>query len=336
MSATPPHEPRSQPIGDALLKAAEGHARFALRSYLDEDGIIPLQAAVAAGAAVELLIKAVLHRAAPALLAMKGDVHSILVFSGKPGVPGKGYLDCRTIIGDEARKALIAMRPSLNSISTEIDAALQRRNAAVHLASVTKNDLVIGVKAMCVTVSALLPELNLTPANFWGEALVSHAQMLTKEGADQRRLLLEQLKTVAADRLARMRAVDPRTVELLAAERAALDGDVEDDAEEHSEANQCPVCEYWGRLSGPVTRGELRAVQGEHYDGWDVERTWYPERFVCEVCGLKLDLQTLGVAGFVTVQELEPDEATEDEIQEMYYSELQAEYEYDRWHDERR
>lgn len=132
--------------------------------------------------------------------------------SRSSGVPGKGYLDCRTIIGDEARKALIAIRPSLNSISTEIDAALQRRNAAVHLASVTKNDLVIGVKAMCVTVSALLPELNLTPANFWGEALVSHAQMLTKEGADQRRLLLEQLKTVAADRLARMRAVDPRTV----------------------------------------------------------------------------------------------------------------------------
>lgn len=141
-------EVRSPSIGQALLRAAEGHARFALRSYLDDQDIIPLQAAVAGGAAVELLIKAVLFRAAPALLAMRGDVHSILVFSGKPGVPGKGYLDCRTIGADDAKKALVVIRPSLNSISTDVDVALKRRNAAVHLAVVTKADLVIGIRAM--------------------------------------------------------------------------------------------------------------------------------------------------------------------------------------------
>jgi len=259
-----------RPIGEGLLSAAKGNARFALKSYLVEDDIIPLQAAVAAGAAVELIIKAVLYRAAPALLAMKGDVHSILVFSGKPGVPGKGYLDCRTIVGDDAKKALIAMRPSLNSISEEVDAALHRRNAAVHLARLTNHDLVVGIKAMCVSVEALLSELSLTPNDFWGDDLVSHAQILAKQGADQRRLLLEQLKTVASARLARMRAVDSRAVELLAAERAASDGDVEDNGDDHSEAYQCPVCEYWGWLSGPVTRGDVRAVQGDYYDGWEV------------------------------------------------------------------
>lgn len=331
----PSPETRSQSIGQALLRAGEGHARFALSSYLDEHDIVPLQAAVAAGAAVELLIKAALFRAAPALLAMRGDVHSILVFSGQPGVPGKGYLDCRTIGGDDAKKALIAMRPSLNSISIDIDAVLQRRNAAVHLAAVTKNDLMIGVQAMCVAVAALLPELALTPSDFWGEGLAAHAQTLAGEGADQRRLLLEQLKTVASDRLARLRAVGPWVVELLAAERAATEGDVDDRGDEYSEAHQCPVCEYWGLLSGPVARGDMRAVQSHYYDCWEVERTWYPEQFACEVCGLVLDSQTLWTAGFPVSQELDPEEATPDEVQEMY-GELEAEHQYDRRHDEQR
>lgn len=114
MSEIIPAELQSPSIGEGLLRAAKGHARFALRSYLDEKDIVPLQAAVAGGAAVEMLVKAVLFRAAPALLAMRGDVHSILVFSGKSGVPGKGYLDCRTIGADDAKKALVAMRPGLN------------------------------------------------------------------------------------------------------------------------------------------------------------------------------------------------------------------------------
>lgn len=334
MTGTAPGEVGWPPLGQALLSAAEGHARFALRSYLDEDDIVPLQAAVAAGAAVELLIKAVLHRAAPALLAMKGDVHSILVFSGKPGVPGKGYLDCRTIVGDDTRKALIAMRPNLNSISTEIDAALTRRNAAVHLAFVTEHDLVVGVRAMCVTVAALLPELARTPDEFWGQGLVLRAQVLAQERTDERRLLLEQLKTVARERLARMNAVDPRAIELLVAERAAAEGDVDDDGDHYREAHQCPVCEYWGWLSGPVTRGDMRIVQSHYYDGYEVERTWYPDSFTCDVCGLALGVDTLEIAGFTTSNDLDPGEATEDELQDMY-SELQAEYEYERWHDER-
>lgn len=335
VTETTPSEVQTPSIGQALLRAAEGHARFALRSYLDEQDIIPLQAAVAGGAAVELLIKAVLFRAAPALVAMRGDVHSTLVFSGKPGVPGKGYLDCRTIGADDAKKALVAMRPSLNLISTDVDVALKRRNAAVHLAIVTKADLVIGIRAMCVTVAALLPELALAPKDFWGESLAAHAETLAGEEADQRRLLLEQLKTVAADRLARMRSVDPRVLELLAAERAASEGDVEDSGEEYSEAHQCPVCEYWGFLSGPVTRGDLRSVESEYYDGWEVERAWYPNRFACDVCGLVLDPQTLGVAGFPTSQDLDSDDATQDEVEDMIL-ELQADYEYDRWRDEGR
>lgn len=191
----------------------------------------------------------------------------------------------------------------------------------------------MGVRAMCVTVAALLPELALTPEDFWGERLAEHAQMLAGEEADQRRLVLEQLKTVASGRLARIRSVGPWVVELLSAERAASEGDVDDRGDEYSEAHQCPVCECWGLLSGPVTRGDIRAVQSEYYDGWEVERTWYPGRFTCEVCGLTLDSQTLGIAGFPVSQELDPDEATPDEVQDMY-SELQADYEYERWRDE--
>lgn len=95
------------PSAEVMVGAAKGHARFALRSYGDEEETVRLQAAVAAGAAVELLIKAVLFEASPALLAMRGDVHSILVFSGQPGLPSKTYLDCRTITGDEAKKTLL-------------------------------------------------------------------------------------------------------------------------------------------------------------------------------------------------------------------------------------
>lgn len=334
VSEADPSETHPPSIGLSLLRAAEGHARFALRSYLDEEDILPLQAAIAAGAAVELLIKAVLFQAAPALLAMRGDVHSVLVFSGKPGVPGKGYLDCRTIVGDDAKKALIAMRPSLNAISTEIDSALQRRNAAAHLAVLTKNDVVIGVKAMCVAVAALLPEVALIHEDFWGAGLASHAQTLANEDADQRRLMLEQLKTAAADRLERMRAVGPSLVEILAAERAASEGYIDDRGDEYLAAYQCPVCFYWGLLSGPVSRENLHPVEGHYYDGWEVERTWYPETFACEVCGLVLDSRTLRIAGFPDAQDLDPDEATIDEVQELY-SEIEAEHAYDRWHDER-
>lgn len=293
-------------MGADLLRAAEGHARFALRSYLDEEDVTPIQAAVAGGAAVEMLLKASLFRVVPALLAMRGDVHSILVLSGKPGVPGKGYLDCRTISADDAKKALIAIRPTLNLISTEVDAALRRRNAAAHLAAVSRSDLVIGVRAMCATVAALLPELAVTPADFWGDPeLVTHAQTLADEEADQRRLLLEQLKMAASGRLARMKAVDLRLVEILAAEHAAAEGDVDDGGDQYSEAHQCPICDYWGWLSGPVARGELRAVETDYHDGWEVARTWYPERFACEVCGFALDSTMLWIAGFPVGGELD-------------------------------
>lgn len=77
-------------------------------------------------------------------------------------------------------------------------------------------------------------------------------------------------------------------------------------------------------------------VQSHYYDGWEVERTWYPDSFDCAICGLALDVDTLGVAGFPTGEDLDPDEATEDELQELYYADLEAEYEYERWREERR
>ncbi len=132
-----------------------------------------------------------------------------------------------------------------------------------------------------------------------------------------------------------MRAVDPRAIELLVAERAAPEGEVDDGSDQYREARQCPVCACWAWLSGPVTRGDMRMVQSHYYDGWEVDRTWYPDSFTCDVCGLALDVEILGIAGFSTVLDLDPDEATEDELQEMY-SDLQADYEYERWHDERR
>jgi len=271
---------------------------------------------MAAGSALESLMKAALAMVMPALLAERGDPHSILLLSGKKGMPGKSYLDCRTISAQDAKKTLIGLFPAISGVTLEIDAVLVRRNAAVHLSVLTQADVDAAVRSLAVSIDALAPVLQLNLPHFWGESLHSYAIALVQKAMDEKRLLLEQLEAAARERLEHMRQIDPHVLELWAAERTAPPEATEDDEDGYREAHECPVCDWWGWLYGSETRGSVHAEDlrcGVEY--W-VMREWGSELFECGVCGLRLDSRTLAVAGFQVYSEIGPADANEEEILE--------------------
>jgi len=261
-------------------------------------------------------MKAALAVVVPALLADRGDPHSILVLSGKPGIPEKSYLDCRTISAQDAKRTLISLSPTLNSISTEIDTILVRRNTALHLNILTEADATAAARSLAISVDALAPFLHINLSEFWGEALYDYAMALVEKAMDERRLLLQQLEAAARERLERLKQIDPQVLELWATERSAPPEETEDNDEGYREAHQCPICEWWGWLYGSISRGEVFVL--DHRYGTDllVERTWDSSLFICEVCGLRLEGAVLNVSGFAISQSLEAVPADEEEALE--------------------
>jgi len=304
------------PFLESFVTSGRINARHALSLYSagDLSDGLELQIAMAAGSAVESLMKAGLAMLVPALLAERGDPHSILLLSGKQGMPGKSYLDCRMISAQDAKKTLIGLFPSINAVSLDIDKVLACRNTAAHLNMLAEAEVADAVRALAVSVDTLAPVLQFELSDFWGETLRDYALALVQKAMDEKRLLLEQLEVAARERLERMRELDPQVLELWAVERSAPPEATEDDEDGYREAHQCPVCEWWGWLYGSETRGSVHEEDLDHGVEYWVMREWASELFECGVCGLRLDGRTLRVAGFQVWSEIGPTKANEQEI----------------------
>lgn len=298
---------------ESLLHAARADARQALEQYADPDSSVRLRAAVSAGSAVEALLKAVLAQTLPSLLAERGDVHTQLILSGLPGARGKSYLDCRTVGGLEAMRAVTVAKPSLMLAEDDVKRALSVRNAATHLSILTTADLKAGIRSMVATIEVLLPSLA-TPMDFWGQALLPHAETLREAVADQRMERVEEAKSLARVRLEKLKIVGQSAFEAMAELLDAKGYQDEVEGETARVAHRCPVCEYSGWLSGFVERSNLHYSHEDDYGApraW-VDRTLDVAEFSCEVCGLYLRSAEVRLAGLPTEVDLEPDSEPEE------------------------
>lgn len=293
---------------EALVRAATAEARYALELYTEEDSVLRIRAALSAGSAVEALLKGVLTQTLPGLLADRGDVHTQLMLSGLSGVRGKTYLDCRTIGGLDASRVLSAVAASL-SLDEDVKCVLTARNAAAHLAILTRPDLSAAIRSLVSVVEALLPAISLASEAFWGPVLYPHAQLLQQETVDQRLLLIAEAKSAAHVRLARLRSAGESAFEAMVEVLDAYGRDDEIDGEFMRKVQRCPVCGYSGWLSGFVDRGPLCYEVGDDYTAEEfwVDRTFESDDFTCDVCTFHLSTGELALEGLPVKIELERD-----------------------------
>ena len=255
--------------------------------------------------------------------------------SGQGGLPGKrGFLDCRTISPQDAKRTLAAINPETNSASPDIDVILDRRNAATHLAWASSEDAAAAARSLACVVPQLLPILSISPDDFWGTLLLDHARTLAQEVLDERRLELLQVLTRAQQRWDRLKDLGAEATEVWVKEIAAPEGETVDDEDGFRAAHECPICGNWAWLSGDVARHGVRIEQNdwadEVYVDYLVDRSWRPHLYECRVCGLRLQPPLLALAGFPTDEDLEPTQATPDEIEEAEWE--SREYEERDWY----
>jgi len=299
-------------LARSLFNAGRLNARRALKAHWDKTWT---DVAIFSGLALECLMKSALASVVPALLADGGDAHSVLLLSGEAGFDDRTYLDCKTISADKAKGILCRLHPELNPISSDIDEVLKRRNTVAHLMMLKEEDAEISARSLVFTVDALLKVLRTSQDEFWGERLDT-AQSLVEGALEEKRRHLERMKQVAALRLEQLRAKGDGFLEHWAGERSAPPDATEDDDEGYRESYQCPVCEWWGWLSGTIKRGDVSVLDHRYGPVFLVDRNWYANRFDCGVCGLRLGDSLLGVAGFELTHELDQTEANDDEVSE--------------------
>jgi len=291
-----------------------------------------LRAAMAVGVAVELALKAAVAAVLPSLLAEKGDPHSQLFLMGRPGLPGKSQSDVRTIGGTVAWQVIAAVRPQLGIGQKDVQAALNLRNGAAHLALVDRTELAEGIRAMAICIDRLLPELSLTRSDYWGEEFEGQVLVLIKEVMDAREIRVAQAKSSALVQLARLKALGDEAFDAI---RVTLDSEgrePEDDGESYGEPHECPVCAYIGWLSGVIERSDLQVDDADHYEVW-VDRLFVPREFRCGVCGLAVWDQELPMVGLPATKQLDPDEDPW-ELRELY-NQAQADAAWEATRDER-
>lgn len=262
---------------------------------------------MAVGVAVELALKAAVATILPSLLAEKGDPHSQLLLMGRAGLPGKSQSDVRTITGTGAWQVIASVRPQLGIGQKDVQAALNLRNGAAHLASVDRKELADGIRAMANCVDRLLPELNLTRSQYWGEEFEGQALVLIREVMDAREVRVAQATSSALVQLARLRALGNETFEAILVTLDSDGREPEDEGESYGEPHKCPVCAYTGWLSGVVERSELQVDEANPDDVW-IDRLFLPREFHCGVCGLAVWDQELPLVGLPTTEQLDPDE----------------------------
>ena len=269
-----------------------------------------LDSAMAAGMAVELLLRALLAAHANHLLADKGDAHTVLMLSGKRGATQRqGYLDARSLGVSECMRTL----KNIPGVAPLSDAHVQRvlavRNSATHMGIVSESDPQSALSSLVEVVQSLLPALGVAEVSFWGD-IHGYAQTLRSAHSNVVRSAAELKKLKAMDRVEKL--------------RGSMDGDywdeyvsqvqaqVEPDAEEPDEfltTVACPVCSEDAWLSGRVERTLHVYIENMHDFYKTVERTGHPQAFICGVCGLELEGTELAAVQLDEVLELGEDES---------------------------
>lgn len=287
-----------------LVEAACDNARRALRDFVSDERLALLQAAVAAGTAVELTAKAALVQVEPTLLCDNTDPGNLLRLAGKGDRSDLAPTRVKTIGGMKATRLCKRLLKGITVGDKEVEVVLEARNAALHLALVDRDELRAAVATMVRVVDEVLDGMEADRESFWGPHL-SVADNLVAEGRAEIASLVSAKVSAAQQRLEAITAqLSPEVAAAVLAQRAWCRS-----SSDHEEPVECPVCRQEAWLICGVEKGEPELMGPDDDSDWMVPVSAWPFAFECAVCGLSLDDRELRQFEFPDFIDLEPESA---------------------------
>lgn len=316
-------------LPELLWRGSAQHARVVYELYPGDDGWDAQRLAISIGTAVELLLKHALALQSFHLLPDKYAVETALTLDGK-GTPVSHLPQMATVAGtplvERANKLW-----ELKWGKEDFDLVFRVRNTALHLGVASTQSNKDAVEKMVLLTDRLFTHLGTDTAaqvEYWGgEDAEKFVRAIVDKAISEAKVRYEQLLRRAKD------AYEKLTESLLEVGKAEVIKQFADvlptlDSDEEAQSHVCPACGNMGWVVYEVDRG-LPMVEYEEYGQPAgtayVEREGSADRFECGVCRLKLDRREFLVEAGVALEiELEPDDATEEEINDYEASQVDA------------
>jgi hypothetical protein len=294
MSVAPKNEDGREDASERMYWAASHHTRAANEKVRSLERYERMEAAVHAGAAVELMAKAILAKVDWRFLVHEQEGHHVLldalIDQGKlSGQPRHQKLRT-TLSAARAVEVVTRIREELRPHRQAADGALRARNAAAHAAVVEEDKL-----ADCVTggsdfVLAGVDCFGRSRDEFLGQRLAQVVQMEVKERS-------AALRDAARQKVETARRTYDRFVAQLPDDGASVlaqFGMREPPHGDHTEPFDCPACANRGWLTWNVE------VEVEYEGPDDYSTSAYLDfiGFDCYYCGLRLsdhECEILGI-----------------------------------------
>ncbi|MDO3401045.1 hypothetical protein QWI29_13480 [Mycolicibacterium neoaurum] len=280
--------------------------------------------AISIGTAVELLLKDVIALQSFQLLPDNYRIETAMTLDGK-GV-AVDYLPQLTTVAGTAAIERLSKASELHLKKEEFELAFRVRNSAIHLGVASTQANRAAFKQMVLLIDSLFTHLGVEASariEYWGgEEAEKFVRAIVDEAITEAKARYVQLLRRAKDDY---QTLTKSLVEAGKAEVIKQFADVPPTMNSRSEeaiSHLCPACENMGWVVYEIHRGiptveyldeEFGSRQGDAF----VEREGVARRFECGVCRLKLDRREYLIEAAVTLHiELEPDGATQDELDE--------------------
>jgi hypothetical protein len=311
-------------LPDLLLNASSQHARVVHELYPGEDGWDAQRLAISIGTAAELLLKHALALMSFHLLPDKYAVETALTLEGKGSVAA--HLPQLTTVAGLVAFDRANAQCSLQLNKKDVELIFQVRNSAIHLGVASARANQAAFKQMVLLTDKVFIHLGTEQSarvEYWGgEAAERFVRAIVDEAMSEAKARYEQLLGRARDDYHKLAQslVDAGRAEVIK-QFAEVPPTINSAAEEAS-PHQCPACQNMGWVVYEVHRSHPMVEYSDDGEyGYEpagaayVERVGFADRFECGVCRLKLDRRDYLVEAAVPLElELEPDDATEEEI----------------------
>jgi hypothetical protein len=330
-------------LPDVLWDGSSQHARLVHELYPGEAAWDAQRVAISIGTAVELLLKHALALQSVHLLPDKYAVETALTLDDK-GTARDHLPQLTTVAG------VVAFERANNLCSLQLnkkdfELMFQVRNSALHLGVGSTKANEAAFKQMVLLTDKVFTYLGTEPSaqvEYWGgEEAEKFVRAIVDEAISEVQARYDQLLRRARDDYQKLteslfEAGKAEVIKQFAEVRPTTDSWTEE-----ALPHQCPACQNMGWVVYEVHRslptveyseeGEFRYEPGTAY----VEREGSADRFECGVCRLKLDRRAYLVEAALPLEiELDPDDATEEEIND--YEAAQVDSYIDAMIDERR
>lgn len=275
---------RSDPaLGARLYAASRYHAGRARALAASTDEYVQIDAAAHAGAAVELMAKALLADFDVRLLHGGGLHHALLdIVAGNEGIPARRSISKTTVGAVVAIELAGRLVPGCHRHEAAAKQVASVRNGAVHLAEApsieTLREAVAGMEAF---TDAAARHLHGSSHNYWG---VHFEEVQKQQLAADEKVLKDAKEKVAAARSRFDEMVGRLSAELRApvlAELRTREGIVGDETDEVS----CPACDQEATAAWDWEVDVEEEFPGEYM----YSQFLAPAGLGCPVCGLRLD-----------------------------------------------